>query len=93
LHLQREPAAGIDRIALPERIRDLLDIDSVQCNSHSDSATLSRIVNENELALLSFWDVAKEGVSVFLVEFGLRMRSRCSDGSAMRSVWCRMAVD
>lgn len=70
LHLQREPAARVDGIALAEGVRDFFDVDGVESYADPDSAALAWIVYENEFALLALRDVAKEGVTFLLVELG-----------------------
>lgn len=45
LHLEGEPTAGVDGVALPERVWNFLDVDSVQRDSNPDPTPFAWIID------------------------------------------------
>jgi hypothetical protein len=60
LHLHREPAAREHAVALPERVRDLVDVDRVERHPDAHARVLGRVLDQDELALLAVGQVAEE---------------------------------
>ncbi|CAN5951403.1 unnamed protein product [Sphagnum jensenii] len=70
LHLQREPGARVDGVALAEGVGDLVDVHGVERDAHAHPASLARVIDEDELSLLGLGNVAEQRAAIVLFRLG-----------------------
>jgi hypothetical protein len=72
LHLHGEPGAWVYGAALAEGVWYLVGVDGVKGGADANALLLSRFIDDDELGLLGFGDIAEEGEGVVNLGLGLR---------------------